>query len=90
MSVRIEVTTPVDVARVIEGLLLAATVAEESGAPLLCKAWTDLANVIGDALDRMPTSSNSAVAVALARRRITEYLASPVVLVNGTPRSKAS
>lgn len=88
MSLRIEVATPVDVARLIDGLLLAASIADEAGAPLLCKAWTDLADAIGDALDRLPTSSNARVRTALARKHLADYLAAETVVVNGVPRPK--
>lgn len=88
MGLRIEVTSPVDVARMIDGLLIAAEHVEDT-APLLAKAFTDLADLVGDALDRLPQSSDARRRAEQARRHIEEYLRSTEVLVNGRRVPKA-
>ncbi len=89
MAVRIDVATPVDVARLIDGLLIAAE-SVECDAPLLARAFTDLANQVGDALERLPQSSDARVRAEQARRHMAEYLRSTEVLVNGRRVPKAS
>lgn len=87
MGLQVRVATGVDVARIIDGLLIAADAVPDC--PLLAKEFVRLADLFDDALDRLPASSDLQVRTALARRHIREYLVSTEVLVNGIPRAKA-
>ncbi|MDF9717627.1 hypothetical protein INN71_02575 [Nocardioides sp. ChNu-153] len=60
-----------DVARLIDGLLEAATAAEPT-APMVARAYTDLSNRVADALDALPAPSGFRAQVELARARRAE------------------
>lgn len=87
MSVRVTLPTTVDVARTIEGLLLAAETADVRGCPLLAQAFVDLANRWGDALDAMGPGTRGRVEAS--REHVIRYLEATEVLVNGRAVPKA-
>lgn len=53
MALHLDLADPVDAARIVDALLLAAEV-ETLRKPMLAKRYTRIADDIGDALDRAP------------------------------------